>query len=130
MTPRVDLTFLAATASFRTSSPVLKKAAGPSSVSRGDDREDVSGFLNTMPTSLPQNVWESRSVSRITSTPSSIFPSGLASMRFLEHFRQTHSHTALIVDERGDVVGMADIEDAVMPLVRATSFTQCQLQRA
>ncbi len=123
MTPRVDITFLAATSTFADVISVIKESGQIRfPVSRGDDREDVLGFLNTHAyLSAAERLGTAVSVSNYVD-PVRYFPERARVDALLEHFRQTKSHTTLVVDERGDVVGMTEIQDAVMPLVRATGM--------
>ncbi len=121
MMPRVDITFLPASAEFsHVIASIRDSEQNRLPVSRGDDREDVLGFLNTHAyLSAVERIGTGISVTNYLD-PVRYFPERARVDSLLEHFRQTQSHTALVVDERGDVVGMAEIEDAVMPLVRAT----------
>lgn len=120
MTPRVDIKFLAASADLKdVIACIAETGQNRLPVSRGDDREDVLGFLNVHAyLSAAERNGPSLSVTGYLD-PVRYFPERARVDALLEHFRHTHSHTALVVDERGDVVGMVEIENAVMPLVRA-----------
>ena len=122
MTPRVDIRWIAAGATYQNVLAELRESARSRlPVSRGADGENVLGFLNTR-AYLAAVERQGTGVSIANHVePVTYVPERGRVDALLEHFRQTRGFAAIVVDEKGGVVGVVDIEDAVMPLVRATA---------
>jgi len=116
MTPRADIVFLDARASFADNRAVL--TAHPHTVLPLCDGslERVFGFVKATDVLVRMLRGDSVDLRRLASPPLFV-PATTTIMRLLEQFRRTHLPLALVIDEHGGVSGLISFSDVVGAIV-------------
>lgn len=116
MTPRMDVVYLDTRLSFDENRARL--AASPHSIIPLCDGglEQVVGLVR--PNDLLENLLRGEPIDLVLlAKPPLYVPRTLNLMQLLEHFKRAHLPAALIIDEYGEIVGLATVTDVIEAIV-------------
>jgi putative hemolysin len=116
MTPRADIVFLDARASFAENRAVLTSQPHTVLPLCDGSLERVFGFVKSTDVLVRMLRGETVDLRRLASPPLFV-PATTTIMRLLEQFRRTHLPLALVIDEHGGVAGLISFADVVSAIV-------------
>jgi putative hemolysin len=116
MTPRADIVFLDARATFGENRTVLTSHPHTVLPLCDGSLERVFGFVKATDVLVRMLRGESVDLRRLASPPLFV-PATTTIMRLLEQFRRTHLPLALVIDEHGGVAGLISFADVVGAIV-------------
>ena len=116
MTPRADIVFLDARATFAENRAVITSHPHTVLPLCDGSLERVFGFVKATDVLVRMLRGESVDLRRLASPPLFV-PATTTIMRLLEQFRRTHLPLALVIDEHGGVSGLISFSDVVGAVV-------------
>jgi putative hemolysin len=116
MTPRVDVAFLDLEEPFEVSRQrILERPQSEFPLCR-DGIENVVGVVRSK--ALLERLLRGETVDLAALAEPPLFvPESVTLIQLLEHFRRAHLHTAIVVDEYGDPIGLVSLYDVLAAIV-------------
>ena len=116
MTPRMDIVFVDMREPFAVNRQrILDDAHSEIPVCDGG-LENVVGFVKSKALLRRLLLGEAVDLAALSERPLFV-PKTLTLMQLLEHFKRSHLHTALVVDEYGEVTGLVSLNDVLEAIV-------------
>lgn len=118
MTPRKDIVYLDITKTYEANRGILTDYPHWIIPLCRGGVDNVLGFLKTKDLLNRLLAGEKPGLAELV-TPALFVPNSLSLMQLLEHFKQSHLQTALVVDEYGELTGLVTLTDVLEAIVGA-----------